>query len=680
MDLSCPVARALALRPEPQPVAYRQPAGLSPAVRCTWPFLGAFIAAGLFGCGGANDDGRDGDADGPTPLDAAGDAATSDLSELAAPIARTHWQTFEATLDRPVTEENPFDPGIIAIDATFTGPDGATFSVPAFAFQDFSRALDSDETPPRERLTPVGDRVWRVRFRPPMDAAAGVWRWSWRATTPDGVETSPEMTFTPTPDANTHGLVRTSPHDRRQLAHEDGAPFVAIGENMAWHDARGSFAYDDWLATLSRSGGNFIRVWMPSWAFGLEWSTRAADGTLSARPGDYGDRLDRAWRLDTVLAEARRRGVQVMLTLQNHGPFSTVHASEWARNPWNAALGGPLAAPEQVFGDATARALFKRRLRYITARWGHLDNLLAWELWNEVDLVHAPTSPEVVAWHREMGAELRALDPHDRLVTTSLGGLEVLAALLDDDVAGLAERHAPLWDLPEIDLTQLHLYGLGALQLDFSRDISRLTPYLASFERPLLVAEAGVSAVSADETLSADPTQTAFTDILWGGLFAGGFGGGMSWWWDDITHPMALEQLLAPLATLVAGVAFDREAFVAALSEPTPELTVQTLVGATVALAWLRDTAHQRWAPADRVLPESTVTLAGLEPGRWVARWLDPTVGWSCPEAFPCEPPERAVPADARELNVGPDGLATVTAPAFRQHLALRLDRATAAP
>jgi hypothetical protein len=672
------VTLAAGTRPITQPITYAGEGACPRRWRRAVAPGAALVALWLVACGEPGDDGRD-DTHDDTHDDGRADGLGQDLvnaPDNAAPVAHTHWQTFETTLTRPVTEDNPFDPEVIAVDATFISPDGATFTVPAFAHQDFTRALDEAGDSPRERLTPVGDLVWRVRFRPPMDAPGGLWRWSWRATTPDGVETSPELSFTPTPDTATHGLVRTSPHDPRHLAHEDGAPFVALGENMAWYDARGSFAYDDWLATLSRSGGNFIRVWMPSWAFGLEWSTRGADGTLSARLGDYRDRLDRAWRLDTVLAAARQRGVQVMLTLQNHGPFSTIHASEWDRNPWNAALGGPLAEPSEVFTDASARALFKRRLRYIVARWGHLDNLLAWELWNEVDLVHPPESPEVVAWHREMASELRSRDHHDRLVTTSLGGLEALSALLDDDVASLSTRHAPLWTLEGLDFTQLHFYGLGALQLDFSRDIRRLAPYLARYGRPLLVAEAGVSAASADETLSADPSQAAFIDILWAGLFAGGFGGGMSWWWDTITHPMALERHLAPLATLVHGVAFDREAFVAALDAPTADVTVHSLVGQTTALVWLRDTTHQRWAPSERVLPETTVALTGLAPGRWTASWLDPTVGWTCDEAFPCTPPEGAVPPPERDVDVGADGVVNLTAPTFRQHLALRLVRA----
>jgi hypothetical protein len=41
--------------------------------------------------------------------------------------------------------------------------------------------------------------------------------------------------------------------------------------------------YERWLDALSSNGGNFARLWMSSWAFGIEWQ----DTPL----GDYSKRL-----------------------------------------------------------------------------------------------------------------------------------------------------------------------------------------------------------------------------------------------------------------------------------------------------------------------------------------------------------------------------------------------------
>jgi len=593
---------------------------------------------------------------------ACADAAPAPQPPAATPPTPRAWQRFEATIDHPVPSapgDNPFDPARIDVTVTFEASDGTTYTLPAFVHQDFDRTLDAGG---RERLSPVGDRHWRVRFRPPFGSPEGAWRWRSVARTPDGEATSDWRSFTPIPDErpSAHGLVRVSNNDARYLVFEDGAPFFAIGENMAWYDARGTFAYDDWMAELAAHGGNYLRVWMPSWAFGLEWTTRDADGAVTSTSlGDYGARLDRAWQLDHVLDRAESLGLQVMLTILNHGPYSFVHASQWDDNPYNADNGGPLAGPTEVFTDPTAKALHKRLLRYIVARWVHSPNILAWELWNEVDLVADPANPEVTAWTQEMARELGRLDPYDHLVTTSLGGIDVLVALVRDDIDALVERYA-FWSLPELDFTQLHFYGIGTTRIDFSQDVAELARYLHAFGKPVLVAEAGVNAVSAAETLANDPEGVAFHDILWAGLFAETFGTGMSWWWDSITHPEGYISRLAPIAELVRDVRFDAEGFVredAEAMSPAGPLTAQVLRGTHTTLVWIKNPHHQ-WFEVDATTIEgASLTLADLPAGDWRASWVDPYA-------------QRAtVTLEAATT----DGSVRLDVPAFARDIALRL-------
>ena len=125
-----------------------------------------------------------------------------------------------------------------------------------------------------------------------------------------------------------------------------------MGENLSWYDGRGTTAYDDWLARLAAEGANYVRLWMPSWAFGIEWGENGL--------GDYGERLDRAWQLDHVLERAEAHGIYVMLCIQNHGPFSLDTNTQWADNPYNAANGGPLEEPSEFFTDPEARRLFEQ--------------------------------------------------------------------------------------------------------------------------------------------------------------------------------------------------------------------------------------------------------------------------------------------------------------------------------
>ena len=145
-----------------------------------------------------------------------------------------------------------------------------------------------------------------------------------------------------------------------------------------------------------------------------------------------------------MLEAAEAHGIYVMLTIQNHGPFSLEENTQWADNPYNAENGGPLNHPLEFFTDDTARELFRQRLRYVVARWGWSTHLLAWELWNEINLVANALDPDVVAWHQEMARELLALDPYDHMVSTSVS---------------LGSEQSPLWALPEIAFTQSHTYN-----------------------------------------------------------------------------------------------------------------------------------------------------------------------------------------------------------------------------
>ncbi len=565
---------------------------------------------------------------------------------------RFAYRPFELTLELDLGPiANPFDPAQLDAQVELRAPDGAVFMIPAFVYRPFERTLESE----RERLTASGPLELRARFRPPFGSPEGDWQWRALITTDTRRETA-WSSLTAIRDSAGRGLLQVSPRDPRYLAFEDGSPYLAIGENMAWYDGRGTFAYDTWLERLAASGGTYIRVWMPSWAFGLEWVTRDGDTLTGSSLGDYTARLDRAWQLDYVLARAEALGIQVMLTIQNHGPFSTVHAGQWPDNPYNAANGGPLETPVDFFVDPSARQLFERRLRYIVARWGHHPNIFCWELWNEVDLVADPKDPDVLSWTRDMATVLRDLDPYERMVSTSLGGVGPLSAWLDDSVAAVAERE-PVWAMPELAFTQLHLYGFTTLELDFTDTLIAFAAALHTFDKPTLIAEAGVSAVSAEASLVDDPSGVGFHDIVWGGVFAGAFGSGMNWWWDHLTDPEDYYVHFASLAAFTRGVAFDREAFALA-TVVAPDLVTHVLEGQTTTLAWLRQPGHHWFSPDTTLVTGAVLTLTLT--GRYRATWFDP---WD--------------PSITSNLEVTGDGATTLEVPSFRRDLALRLERIT---
>jgi hypothetical protein len=540
---------------------------------------------------------------------------------------------------------NRFDPAQVRLDGEFRAPDGATLVMPGFYMQPYTRALVGGY----EHLSPHGQPQWRVRMTPTQP---GTWEWRWVATTPGGSATTEWQSFEVAPPApDRHGFLRQSPVDARYLRWDDGTPYVAIGENVCWYDGRGTFAYDDWFAKLAASGVNYVRLWMPSWAFGLEWITRAPDGSVATTSlGDYTNRLGRAWQLDHVLEVAEGHGIAVMLAIQNHGAFSLEANSEWEDNPYNAANGGPLAQPADLFTNPHARALFERRLRYIVARWGYATNLLAWELWNEVDLV--ASGPTVTNWHADMANLLDALDPYDHLVTTSLARGNTNA----------------LWNLPEMDLVQIHHYAFP-LPYDIPSTVAQRLRLQANGHpgKPQLLGEYGTDYRGPGETLQIDPDSIGFHQGLWIGLLAGGFGTGMSWWWDNLVDPQHLYSHFAPIATTVDGIAFDAQDF--AVTRPSASaadrnLAAYALSGTSVVLAWVQNVDHQ-WdldplpGPDETLVAGATLALTDLADGAWTARWIDAYTG-----------------ADVAVEAVSVSGLTvTLAVPTFTRDIALRLTR-----
>ena len=535
-------------------------------------------------------------------------------------------ERFEAELPIPVDPTlNPFDPGAVSVVVEFHAPDGTRSQTPAFVYQGYRQEQLPDG---RERLTADGPRVWRVRYTP---TRSGIWAWRWRETTVDGTRMGPwkPLLVRPNRDPDRHGFVRRSPHDDRYLAFDDGTPFVPIGENLAWYDGRGTFAYEDWMAKLAASGATYVRLWMPSWAMGLVYPP----ATLA----DWSARLDRAWQLDRVIRLAEKHGLYVMLSVQNHGPFDLdgFFGSGWGANLYNAELGGPLSHPSEFFTDPTAREIFRRYLRYVVARWGDSPHVMAFELWNEVDLTEQPpTVDPVVDWHREMAGVLREHDPNDRLITTSTTDeLMVFTAWLGNfPIEEFPLALAPVWELPEIDFVQIHAYQIAGLtlKLPIHTLYPRLVERMRAFGKPVLIAEAGVDFRGAVETMGADPEGEGFHDLIWAGLFSGGFGTGMSWWWDHIVDVEDWYFHFAPVARIVEGVDFPREGFertVVPVDAPGSDVVAHVLAGDQHVLAWVKNAGHEFYAPDRRVVDGAQLALPALPAGAWQAYWIDPWTG-----------------------------------------------------
>jgi len=509
------------------------------------------------------------------------------------------FERVEIAVNNVPAAANPFDPEYIALELEVTPPSGQRLRVPGYFQSDFDRKLEGN----REVLTPRGDGDWRFRWLP-LEAG----RHTLVATvTLGGKPVGRGETALEVVPGKRHGLARVEPEGKRFFCLDDGTPLFLNGLCACWHGARGTFDYDDWLEAYQKAGINYIRIWMWPEAFGIEW--------------DKGDkvryRLDNAWRLDRVLAEAARRGIFVMLCLDYHGIFEVKPDfwngnNFWPRHPYNATNGGPCQTQNDFFTNEAAKKLYEKRLRYIVARWAAFPNLLAWEFFNEIDNEYAYLKhDDVVAWHRDMGRHLRSIDPFRHLISSSLTG---------------GSERPGLFALPEMDFAQYHSYNE---KHPAGMTAAKTARFFEQYRKPFFVSEYGTDWKGWKP--DTDPHLRALHQAIWSGAFTGAAGTGMTWWWESI-HTANLYRHWSALSAFLQGTGIGRADLRPARFENVAGSVLPLGVAAREeGLVWLLDRACDWPDGAMESNPSpvtgAQVTLAGIDDGAWSIEWWDTLTG-----------------------------------------------------
>ena len=483
----------------------------------------------------------------------------------AEPAAVGRYEKLELTVELSATFDNPFDPEQVDVRAQFAAPSGRRTEVPGFWCRPYRPRGPAEQDPPL--LEPDGDPVWKVRFAP---VELGEHRFVVTARDRSGETQSAPGTFRVVPSP-AHGFIRVSAGSPRYFQFDDGAPFFVIGQNLQndWPSLRHS-------VLLADAGCNAARAWMLchwswlEWTFSpetMDWAPpghwmRGYDGVA----GHYNQHV--AYIADRYLDWCAQSGVHLMVCLGAGDLNESDQYDSWGGNPYNAANGGFLGSPEQFWTDRRARQLYRRRLRYIVARWGHSRSVWAWELWNEL----GAATPEMVAWHQEMVRYLRQVDPNRHLVTTSTWEWN-------------PDRFAPIWDLPEIDFTQSHTYQPQQALM------ARVAEYRARWPKPHIVGEGGGPPPTAPTEAGGgerplDPEAVDLHDSLWAATMAGAAGATLPWWWRERIEPQNLFFHYAALGRFLREVPWTDPQLVPVRAEPAPTAEVAGPLSPVLIVPW----------------------------------------------------------------------------------------------
>jgi hypothetical protein len=407
---------------------------------------------------------------------------------------------FDINLDSPFT--NPYNPDDVRVDLEFIDPCGNSITLPCFYVSGDSNNSN-----------------WQGRFTP---RKTGRYYYNTKIYVNDILESASDVNYITVLNSTRNGLIHKNPNSNYCFLYDSGKPFRGIGENLCW-DPRPlyddpNYTYEYMFPRLSASACNFARVWIYPWNAGmpLEW--------ISPGLGRYDEAA--AKRIDAIFSLAEQNGIYLMLTLDGCGALYSIDDDYWTGNnfwkynPYNTANGGPCAKAADFFTNADAKNYYKKRLRYIIARWGYQANLAVIEFFNEIDGayqdgdVNIPAA-DIVSWHSEMATYIKSIDPFEHLISTSAGYKTITG----------------LWNVSNLDFSQSHPYGS-------TNDIySRIVSFTNNYGKPYVVGEFGYDWHGPG---SGYGTQSDYERELRMGMWRGMFSPTpivpLTWWWDSLAE------------------------------------------------------------------------------------------------------------------------------------------------
>ena len=440
------------------------------------------------------------------------------------------YEKFELTFDALVEYQDPFDFEDVSIRARFVAPSGRAVTVDGFYYQGFRAYLSGEGS---DNLTPRGEPTWKVRFAPTEPG-----RYTYAVTLRDKAGRTARArpgAFTAV-ESDSPGFLRVSRTDPHYMEFDSGKPFYGTGYacHMWKPTSVDVLLHKHYLSQLAAFGGNYMSV-------NFETGTDSPFSLTNARTGLKTFSMRNAFKVDYLLAAAQKRGVYILPCMVQ---TATAKTSFWSNSRYNVKRGGPCKAPEEFFTHPEARGHIRRRLRYTVARWGYSQNILGWELFNEVNYTAGfqMNIDSVRAWHKETAAYLKTIDPNRHLVSTSFGSGDNV----EDDV---------IWRMPEIDFTITHEYGGGAAGVR-----SRLWRKW-NFGKPHLGGEFGNGYPAVNKAADYDREGIFLHNGIWTCAMAGSAGNILFWWntryWDtaDVAYHFR------PFTKFIEGVRWTTAGF-----------------------------------------------------------------------------------------------------------------------
>ena len=415
---------------------------------------------------------------------------------------------------------DPYNQYQIALDLQFTGPDGKTSVLPCYYV--------SGESGKKS--------IWKARFAP---RSLGENKLKFVLTENGAVVAEFPVKPIDVQPSDAHGILH--PNDSWTFKFDDGTLFRGVGEDICWELRRGEsekfqreynddgsrFNYGYMLHKLASLGGNFYRIWFtsnlvrggdfrrqgqrPEQRPEMRPEQRPQPG--NDRPKEMRPEFNEAMmaKVDYMVRLSDSLGVHMMMALDAHG-----FIINWKGNRYNVLNGGPATTATEFFTMPECRRLYKNKIRFLIARYSYSPAIGCWEFFNEVDngmYTDAERIPDeaVADWHREMSEYVKATDPYNHLVTTSISHRDVIG----------------MNSIPTMDFNQKHIYCHTDQIPATIRDYTKL------YGKPYVIGEEGYHwDWNLDFNTMVPGLIHDYKYALWLGMFSPTPILPMSWWWE----------------------------------------------------------------------------------------------------------------------------------------------------
>jgi hypothetical protein len=440
-----------------------------------------------------------------------------------------------------------------------------------------------------------------------------------------------------------------------------GAPIYLVGSGLEgitrfWgYDGRDLEVWRKYIAMLSEIQAEHVRfrLRINLWAFAYDpQGPSFAPWQWDGERFDLGQFNDAHWSLlNQIAREASDAGILVEIVLFDATALTIgKHNDPWSRNPFNAALNGPLSGPPRPhfynLSDPHNCHLFEqsleeewsqqRRIQYHQQRLVHraircLDGLenVCWEIVGEIE----GADPVRVGFVEHWISFLRKHDPMDRLVSFS-----GKSPLRGDEV---------YYHLTGIDTVHAHL---TLAYYDPHEDMVETISALSRYGKPVIFDETDWTAAGAglNDPLLDEMGPTWERWSFWQAFIAGGYTSA------DCCRSLArrpVHDWLKVFMQFVEGTEFHR-------LEYRPDLPI-TCPSECYAHAALGTDEAVIYLTADRPMQTDALSLK-LPVGRWKVIWVDPKTG------------RQTVRSTSLEADSGESELRM---PAFEEDLILHLKK-----